>query len=203
VKKRVAPVTCGAKKRQGGLCSMPAGWGTNHVGVGHCRQHSGNTPTHVKSAASAEYRKLLGTPVEINPVDALLMCIKIRAGEIKWLSDRMGDLQEKDFIEDTIVGKQFHLYARERQRAMSDLARYSQMAISLNIAERAVKMAETYGELLAQYTKGILDDLWPHLDAEGRKQAPHIVRKWLIALDGGKQEPITHAVAALPSASAA
>jgi hypothetical protein len=116
VKKRVAPVTCGAKKRQGGLCSMPAGWGTNHVGVGHCRQHSGNTPTHVKSAASAEYRKLLGTPVEINPVDALLMCIKIRAGEIKWLS---------------------------------------------------------------------------------------IVRKWLIALDGGKQEPITHAVAALPSASAA
>jgi hypothetical protein len=142
----------------------------------------------VKKAASDEYRKLLGTPIEINPLDALIWCIKIRAGEVKWLGDRMAKLEEKHWIEDTMVGKQFHLYARERQHAMNDLARYSQMAISLGIAERAVKLAETYGEMLANYTKRILEDLWPHLDAEGRAKAPHIVRRELVALDGGRME---------------
>lgn len=192
-------VTCGANKRGGGKCNQPAGWGTNHPGIGRCKIHAGSVPNHVKAAASAEYRKLLGNPIEINPLDALIMCIKIRAGEIQWLSDRMGELDEKDFIENTIAGKQFHLYARERQHAMNDLARYSQMAISLGIAERAVKMAETYGEMLAMYTKGILDDLWPHLDEKGRQEAPSIVRKHLIALDGGRTEPVKRGMAALPA----
>lgn len=178
---------CGATKRGGGKCLQVAGWGTNHPGIGKCKIHGGSTPNHVKAAASQEYRQLLGKPAEINPLEALIMCIRIRAGEVKWLSDRMALLDEKSWVEDTMVGKQFHLYARERQHAMNDLARYSQMAISLGIAERAVKLAETYGELLAMYTKNILDDLWPHLDEQGREQAPFIVRKHLIALDGGKQ----------------
>lgn len=32
---------CGGKKRQGGLCQRPAGWGTNHVGEGKCKLHGG------------------------------------------------------------------------------------------------------------------------------------------------------------------
>jgi hypothetical protein len=180
---------CGAKKRAGGRCNLAAGWGTNHPGIGCCKFHGGTLPNHVKAAAKEEYRLLLGKPIEINPLDALLWCIKIRAGEVKWLGDRMADLDEKDWVEDTMVGKQFHLYARERQHAMADLARYSQMAISLGIAERAVKLAETYGELLAQFIKGLLQDLWPFLNEEGRAQAPQITRRHLIALDGGMQDP--------------
>jgi hypothetical protein len=178
---------CGAKKRGGGKCTLAAGWGTNHLGIGKCKLHGGAMINHVKAAASAEYRKLLGNPIEINPLDAILWCIKIRAGEVKWLSDRMAQLDEKSWIEDTMVGKQFHLYARERQHAMSDLARFSQMAISLGIAERAVKLAETYGELLAQYTQGLLNDFWPHLDEEGRAKAPQFIRSRLLALDSGTE----------------
>jgi hypothetical protein len=33
---------CGADKNNGGTCGRPAGWGTNHKGVGHCRVHRGN-----------------------------------------------------------------------------------------------------------------------------------------------------------------
>lgn len=184
--RRVPKNRCAANKRTGGTCNKPAGWGTNHVGMGKCRFHGGMQPSHVKAAAKAEYRRLLGSPIEINPLDALLWCIKIRAGEVKWLSDRMMQLDEKHWIEDTMVGKQFHLYARERQHAMNDLARYSQMAISLGIAERAVKLAETYGELLAVYTKGIIDELWPFINEAGREIAPNVVRRHLIALDGGR-----------------
>lgn len=40
---------CGARTRQGGTCRKPAGWGTDHPGVGRCRLHGGATPTGVRS----------------------------------------------------------------------------------------------------------------------------------------------------------
>lgn len=180
---------CGAQKHGGGKCQKQAGWGTEHLGIGKCKIHGGTAPMHMRHAAKQMAADFLGTPLEINPLDALLWCIKIRAGEVKWLSDRMAELDKDKWIEATMVGKQFHLYARERQKAMSDLTKFSQIAISLGIAERAVKMAETYGELLAKYTKGLLDDLWPYLSAEGKAKAPLFVRERLILLDGGLSEP--------------
>lgn len=198
--KKTGGVTCGAKKRTGGKCMMAAGWGTNHPGIGKCKIHGGTSPNHIKAAASEEYRILLGSPREINPVDALLECIKLRAGEIQWLSERMAELEKKDWIEDTLIGKQFHLYARERTKAIADLARYSQMAISLGIAERAVKMAETYAELLAQFCNNLLSDFWPHLSPEGRAQAPQFIRHRLLELDSGKQEQARLAISLTSSA---
>lgn len=177
---------CGAKTQAGSKCKYPKGFGTGHFGTGRCKHHGGSTPTHVKAAATEEYRKLLGSPMEINPIDALIMCIKIRAGEVQWLGDRMAELDKKAWVEDTMVGKQFHLYARERHEAMRDLARYSQMAISLGIAERAVKLAETYAQLLARLIQGILGDL--ELNEEQRAKAPQIVRHHLIAIDSGTIE---------------
>ena len=36
---------CGARARStGGRCRKPAGWGTDHNGVGRCRLHGGATP---------------------------------------------------------------------------------------------------------------------------------------------------------------
>lgn len=36
---------CGGKRRQGpGLCTRPAGWGTDHVGQGKCKLHGGANP---------------------------------------------------------------------------------------------------------------------------------------------------------------
>ena len=32
---------CEGKTRSGGLCRRPAGWGTAHVGTGHCKLHGG------------------------------------------------------------------------------------------------------------------------------------------------------------------
>ena len=32
---------CAARTRSGGKCTMPAGWGTEHVGTGVCRRHGG------------------------------------------------------------------------------------------------------------------------------------------------------------------
>lgn len=182
-RKAVGGQFCGAKKREGGTCLLAAGWGTNHLGIGACKYHGGKLPNHTKHALTQEAKVFFGTPMEINAMDALMWMIKVTAGEIKWLSDQMAGLQEKDWVEDTIAGRQFHLYARERQKRADSLARYSAQAISLGIAERAVKMAETYADLLARLIQGILGDL--DLTPEQRAKAPVIVRKHLIAIDGG------------------
>lgn len=46
---------CGAHKRDGSFqdCGQPAGWGTDHPGVGRCKYHGGCTPSH-----SAHARRL-------------------------------------------------------------------------------------------------------------------------------------------------
>jgi isopentenyl diphosphate isomerase/L-lactate dehydrogenase-like FMN-dependent dehydrogenase len=35
---------CGAKNRRGGLCGHPAGYQTDHLGVGRCKFHGGASP---------------------------------------------------------------------------------------------------------------------------------------------------------------
>jgi hypothetical protein len=174
---------CGAKKKGGGNCTLAAGWGTNHLGIGACKLHGGSMPNHVKSAVKQEAKVFFGTPMEINPLDALMWMIRMTAGEIQWLSEQMAEVQEADWIETGIMGKQFHIYARERRLRQDSLARYSAQAISLGIAERAIKMAETYADLLARLIQGILGDL--DLTPEQRAKAPMVVRKHLIAIDGG------------------
>jgi hypothetical protein len=186
---RKAGATCGAKKRNGGKCTLAPGWGTPHPGIGKCKLHGGSVPNHIKAAAKEEHRRLLGHRREIDPHEAIIECIQLRAGEVQWLSERMAELDEKDWTEDTIAGKQFHLYARERQAAMQDQVRFSQIAISLGIAERHIKMVETYGELLAGLMRGVLDDLWPHLNEEGRAKAPQIIRARMLAIDNSRQQP--------------
>jgi hypothetical protein len=181
---------------------MSKGWGTNHPGIGACKFHGGATPNAVKAAASEELRTLLGKPMEINPLDALLWCIKIRAGEVKWLSEQMAKLREHKWTEQTIAGRQLHLWAKERKEAMGDLARFSQMAISLGIAERAVKLAEQYGEMISRLIEGILADL--ELSTAQKKMAPMIVRRHLLMIEGGADAEDVGVVAsdrkALPTA---
>ncbi len=43
--KRDAGDDCNARKTDGtGYCAQPAGWGTDHTGVGRCKYHGGSTP---------------------------------------------------------------------------------------------------------------------------------------------------------------
>ena len=179
---RKAGAACGAKKKSGGKCTMAAGWGTSHPGIGKCKLHGGETPTHVKSAAKGELRQLLGRPIEVSPEQAILNCIRIRSGEVEWLSQEMAKLQEGNWVEETMLGKQFHLYARERQAALRDVAKFAQMAIQMNVAERTVRIAETYGESIAMLIKGIVDELMPQMTEEGRQMVPQVVKRHLIAL---------------------
>jgi hypothetical protein len=174
---------CGAKKKDGTKCRNQAGLGTSHLGTGTCKFHGGNLSQQLKLAAKRE-AKLLGSPIELNPLEAIIWCIRITAGEVKWYSDKIEELEQEDWIEQTLVGKQLHLFARERQSAQDRLVRYSQIAISLGLAERAIRMAEMYGDAIARLLDGVLKDL--QLSPVQKKMAPGVVRKHLMLLQGGR-----------------
>ncbi len=46
---------CGADKKSGGTCRRPAGWGTDHPGVGKCKLHGGATP--IKSGRYSKIKR--------------------------------------------------------------------------------------------------------------------------------------------------
>jgi hypothetical protein len=52
---------CNARKRRGGRCRLPAGWGTRHVGRGPCRKHLGNAPNVDRHHAHAELIEIVAS----------------------------------------------------------------------------------------------------------------------------------------------
>src|SRR5512144_636258 len=79
--KAVAAGKCGAKRRDGAPCQMPAGQGTDHPGFGRCKHHGGAVPTHLRSYYKQQ-AIFMGAEKEINPLDAIMWCIRIKAGEV-------------------------------------------------------------------------------------------------------------------------
>jgi hypothetical protein len=177
---------CNALKQDGRRCRQPAGMGTDHLGFGTCRFHGGFLPNHRKSALKQQ-AVLMGAPKDINPLDGLMWCIRLTAGEVQFCTEQIENLDKKHWTENTIAGKQLNMWAKERQSAVDRLAKFCKDALALGIAERSVRIAEQYGSSLARYTKGLLDDL--QLTEEQMKRAPVIVRKHLMLLEGGLQTP--------------
>ncbi len=76
--------------RGGGKCTRPAGWGTDHVGVGRCKLHGGSTPNHVVAAQrvmAAQAVATYGIKSDLPPTAALLEEAQWSHGHVVWLRD--------------------------------------------------------------------------------------------------------------------
>ncbi len=194
---------CGSKTKSGKLCDKQSGWGTNHVGVGRCKLHGGNTPLAIQSGltwlAKRECR-VMGIPLDIEPHDALLQCISIAAGEVQYASFRIAELDESDEVgavvstlyrpkklakgaedegtqitETRVEMPQLHVWIQVRHQAMDRLVNYSAAAIKCGLEERLVKVAEGQGQMLATTIRDILREL----GVDKRPETPAIVAKHL------------------------
>jgi len=182
------PSICGAVKRDKSECKRQAGWGTAHPGIGRCKTHAGNVPAVRKNAIVQEATNFMGAPKDINPFDAIIWCIRITAGEVEWLTTKIAEVNETDWIEDTQFGKQMNVLQRTRADAQDRLVRYSRDAIQLGLAERAVKLAENFGQLIARLIENIGIELV--LTPAQKEKWPIIVRRQLILMQGGAPDVI-------------
>lgn len=197
---------CGYENKNGKTCQREAGWGTEHFGAGPCRSHDYGW-ANKRGESKAEYArpllaKLTGYDIEVNPMDALLMCVRIAAAEVAYFSQKIGDLDEKDLVDNPIVThssvkekngvvtknitkisgrEELSLWIRARKESLNDLARFSKMALDAGVEERLVRVSEAIGETIAMAVRGILDDLV--LSPEQKNNAPEIVRKHLRLLN--------------------
>lgn len=150
--------------------------------------------------------------VEMEPHEALLMCVRIAAGEVAYCNQRIADVAVEDYVGKEILTTEeelsltgdddkpesfwdhkkvereteakVHIWIAVRIGATDRLARYSKMAIDAGVEERRIRLAERWGEDLAKVIRGILDDL--RLSEEQIKRAPDIVRSHLVALETPK-----------------
>lgn len=197
---------CGAKKKgdEGGVCSKPAGWGTEHPGFGNCKYHTGTTPagntTAQRQRVTYEAKALLGLELVEDPHRVLLRMVYYANAMTQWLAGQVAALEhqqremdeltegglspqaiESFYTERTKLGRIMHVYitafAEERDRA----ARTAKMAIDAGVAERLVQVEEAKAMLLARTIQTVLDDL--DLNESQRRKAPAVVRARLMELE--------------------
>jgi len=189
--------TCDALKKNGERCKNYAGLGTNHLGVGTCKFHLGRTQNAQKAAvkvyaerdrqAAQKTAILFGQELRMEPLEALLWSLHLSASHVNFIRQEIAAIptngpkpEERKFKREVLIRQ----FADERDR----LARTSKMALDAGVAEKTIRMQERYAELLAQLISGILGDL--ALNPRQQRQAPEIVKRRLLALDGGSPEAL-------------
>jgi hypothetical protein len=147
----------------------------------------------------------MGIPLDVEPHEAILECIRIAAGEVQYASERIAELDVTDAVapvrstlnrplkgeggteypderveEITLDAPALNIWIVTRRQAMDRLVQYSAVAIKAGIEERRVKLAESQGQLLVQVIRGVLQQL----GVLNRPEVPRIVREQLTLVAG-------------------
>jgi hypothetical protein len=150
---------CGALTRGGKHCERPAGWGTDHVGWGHCKLHGGSSRSGRMAAARLEALASMppaGGESDVEPIDALLFCVRREAARGVWLRLRL-ELVDPDgsaISDPAAAAAELH---RLEAQATERLARFSKMALDAGVAERKVRLVARQAEALAHAFTTALD----------------------------------------------
>lgn len=191
------PKYCGAKKRQPPYdeCTRPAGWGTDHPGIGRCKLHGGRTPDHNKAAQAEQARRdveLFAGPKDIHPATALLELVQWTAGEVDYWRARVRDLEEHDLTwgvtkvkeggddrgttEEAKPAIEYALLIEASNR----LEKYSTAALKAGVDAALVRIAESQGARLFDAIEQILAALG--LTPEQAARVPEVVPPILRAI---------------------
>lgn len=189
-----------ALRSRGKLCGQPAGWGTDHPGIGRCKKHGGASPSYlgeVQRLAATRAVATYGLPVETNPHEALLQELMRTQGHVDWLRIQVGQL-DVDTVAGPVgsegtndVGVHFHpryepdvmlrLYHTERKHLIA----VAKACAEAGIEERRIRIAEEQGKLIATAITNVLKRLGVDMTDP---EVPKVVRSELELLSAG--EPV-------------
>jgi hypothetical protein len=162
-KRKLPAKQCGARTRSGDECRKSAGWGTPHPGRGRCSLHLGCTPDHVRRAARQEAMEFvvgaLGHEMDIDPLDAALMAVRLAAGSAAFWRHRLADGYERG---EEPTPTQIEGY----RAAVTDLGRMSKSAMDAGVAEKLAEITERMAEQIGLAAEEAVAAI--HLDAERR-----------------------------------
>lgn len=165
------PALCGRPTRSGKACHRPAGWGTDHPGVGACKLHGGMSPSGKVHAARAladqSARAALARLGQPEPMTDPVRRLQLLAGEADlWLEvcrDQVAAL-DGDFAKlDNFGAEQVRAMVRQYTEAIDRLHRIGADLVRLNLEERARRLDEAQSALVwATIDRGLRDGLAAH-----------------------------------------
>jgi hypothetical protein len=172
------PINRNGGPRYGGwleYCERPAGWGTDHAGIGACHRHERRLGqgTGAWIVAHAFARAL-----ECTPWEGLLWAVKLSAGKVAFIEAKLGTA---DCDEDLEPQGRLYYWVRMSETERDKLARVSKLAIEAGVAERLVKQIELEAQLMLRATTMMMDELG--LPEDQRELALGIMSRNLLALE--------------------
>lgn len=115
-----------------------------------------------------------GYPVNIGPHEALLEEVRRTAGKVRYIA-AMLDFEELDKT-------QLHEMKRDLFRERTHLISACAVAARAGVEERAIRLAEMWGQEIALLFQAVFADL--RLTPEQKEQAPEIVGRHLALMEG-------------------
>lgn len=175
----------GVKRDHSGLCRMPAGHSTPHLGTGRCEFHGGCTPSHIKAAereAAEDACRRLGQPIDKGgPIATLMYLLRQCTGDVEFYLERYEEARRqldslngaggdvRDELEARVAANRsaYH-YAQNQLRLVSrDAAR-------AGVEERVIQLAEETGRTLAKgmlaFARALGHELTEDVRREARRQ---------------------------------
>lgn len=146
---------CNAISKDGDLCRNPAGFKTEHVGIGRCHMHFGNSPDHIKHARREQARRdcvRLGIPVDVDPGEALILRLHEVEGDLAFYRAQVEALGlDVTEVEKGPNGAYKHaahplvaLYHQAEERSVV----IATAALKAGVEERRLRMEETETQVL-------------------------------------------------------
>lgn len=169
-----APKVCGEVTSEGEFCQAPAGYGTNHIGVGKCRKHGGARKSQeldarhqlIREAATEACVKLKLNYADVTPERALQEELTLSYALVQWYTDNTD-------VEAAMWPAWQDMWMNERRH----LIYVVKMMLDAGIAERTVRVMEAQAVMLANAIRSILDRL--ELNETQMRRAPMIVQEVL------------------------
>lgn len=153
---------CNNPKRQGpGLCRKPAGWGTNHPGIGACRLHLGNVRNHRTAAANEQAQRQLAR-LDLPPVNDPLTALADIAGQVVGfkdvVADRVNALSAIRFTDDK-GAEQLRSEVALFERALDRCEKFLTSMARLNIDERLAAIEQQKVDMVTAALSAALAEL--------------------------------------------
>lgn len=189
---------CPATKQNGEQCKHPKGMGTDHPGWGCCKFHGGSTRAHktaVRKEQVAARMVAFGTPIDVEPGQALLGEVRRSAGIVSWLEAVIAEFSQipledlrtnaRDILQTMgDQGREIGVWVKMYQEERRMLRAAATEALRANIAERHIQLAEEQGRLVAHVIQAVLGDPALGLPAEVRNAARPVIAKHLALVAG-------------------
>ena len=150
--------TCGANRRNdAGPCGQPAGWHTDHPGVGRCSWHGGNAPNGrvaaARVAAETEAREMLAR-MDVEPVGNPLEALHKLGGQVIAWQETCARLvnrltEEEVRYPGSLRGEQLRAEIGMYQDALRQSASVLATLAKLQIDERLTTIRERDAQMIA------------------------------------------------------